>query len=155
MIAILDPQPGESILDIGCGIGGVTALLAGSGAKVTGIDVLGTLLEQARIAHPGIEFVETNLLEYSPGCSFDAAFAHATLHWIQPMETAARRIFDLLVPGGRLAATFGGACNSAKELEGYQVPAPEEYEKILVKCGFGEVEAVLDGEVLFAFAKKP
>lgn len=155
MIAILDPRPGEQILDVGCGIGDVTALMAQSGASVTGIDVLGVLLEQARMAHPSVSFVEADLLNYAPDLRFDGVYAHATLHWIQPLKDAARRVFDLLVPGGRLAATFGGACDSARQLEGYQVPTARDCEKLFKKCGFTEIEAVTEDDVLFVFARKP
>ncbi len=38
LISLLDPQPGESILDLGCGTGHLTNTIAGSGASVVGLD---------------------------------------------------------------------------------------------------------------------
>ena len=36
LLALLDPKPGERILDIGCGTGHLTAEIAQSGAQVLG-----------------------------------------------------------------------------------------------------------------------
>lgn len=139
LIELLDPQPGERILDAGCGMGGGAARLAAAGARVTGIDILGVLLEQARFAHPECEFIEADLLDYEPAAAYDAVLAHATLHWIQPPRKAAGKLFGCLRPGGRLAVSLGGAAESARQLEGYYCPEPEEYRKVLKKAGFCEI----------------
>ena len=149
---MLGPQPGERILDAGCGIGGVTARLASSGATVTGLELVGALLEQARLRHPHVEFIEGDLLDFTPAQPFDAVFAHAVLPWVHPPERAARRIRDCLRPGGRLAATLGGANETARQLDGYYLPKPREYRKLLERAGFAEVEVEPEGDVLFVFA---
>ncbi len=141
-------------------MGGSTARLARAGARVTGIDVLPALLEQARFAHPGCEFVEADLLDYRPAEPFDAVLAHATLHWVHPPREAAERVFDCLKPGGRFAASLGGAVESARELEAYFRPAPGEYTKLLGRVGFAEVEVELlrpevNGGTLIASARRP
>ncbi len=141
-------------------MGSSTARLAAAGARVTGIDVLPALLEQARFAHPGCEFVEADLLHYRPAEPFDAVLAHAALHWIHPPHEAAGRVFDLLKPGGRFAASLGGAAESARELEAFFRPAPGEYAELLGRAGFAEVEVELlwpevNGGTLIASARRP
>lgn len=44
----LDPQPGEDVLDLACGTGALAELLAGRGARVTGVDLAPALIETAR-----------------------------------------------------------------------------------------------------------
>lgn len=157
MIALLAPQPGERILDAGCGVGAGAARLAAAGARVTGIDPLGALLEQARFAHPGCEFVEAELLVYQPSAPFDAVLAHAALHWIRPPEQAALKLFECLRPGGRLAASLGGANESARQLEAYYQPLAGEYAKVLKEAGFADiaVQTVDPGDTLIACARRP
>lgn len=160
LIALLAPQPGERVLDVGCGLGAGAARLASMGAHVTGIDILGVLLEQARFAHPECEFNEADLLHYRPAAPYDAVLAHAALHWIHPPPQAARRLFDCLRPGGRLAASLGGAAESARRLEAYYCPPSEEYEKVLKKAGLREISIETGpdgpaGRTLIVTARRP
>src|SRR5262249_4844407 len=49
LMALLGPQPGEHILDIGCGIGGPARWIAGkAGCRVTGVDLTPEFCEAAR-----------------------------------------------------------------------------------------------------------
>src|SRR4051794_16299857 len=47
-------------LEVGCGPGHITAMMAETGATVTGVDLVPAMIETARTLHPGIEFVEAN-----------------------------------------------------------------------------------------------
>ena len=49
-------RPGDRVLDLGCGEGTFTALLAEGGAQVVGVDIAEAALERARRRHPGLEF---------------------------------------------------------------------------------------------------
>lgn len=160
LIACLDPQPGERILDAGCGMGAATARLAALGADPTGIDILPAVLEQARFAHPHCRFLEADLLTFQPPQPFDALLAHALLHWVHPPPAAARQLFACLAPGGRLAASLGGASETARQLEQYYFPKPKEYRKLLEKAGFQNVEVDLiwpehNQGTLIATARRP
>jgi len=140
LIEMLALQPGERVLDAGCGLGRWTAALASTGVHVTGIDIQAPLLEQARIACPGAELQAADLLKWIPPEPFDAIFAFATLHWVHPPQDAARALYKLLKPGGRLGVAFGGLSDNAKELAGCYRPEPEEYAGVLKKAGFAILE---------------
>ena len=155
LIELLQPQPGERILDLGCGIGELSARIAASGAAVTGLDRLGFLLEQARFKFPGIEIVESDFFDYTPPAPFDAVFAHAVLDWIQPPDRALKRIIQFLKPGGRLAAALGGANETARQLEAYYAPKLKDYAKLLKKAGFAVETCEMRGQDLFVLARRP
>lgn len=155
LIELLEPQPGERILDLGCGIGELSARIAAAGAVVTGLDQLGFLLEQARFKFPGIEFVESDFFNYTPQSPFDAVFAHAVLDWISPPDRALKRILQVIKPGGRLAAALGGANETARQLESYYAPEPKEYSKLLKKTGFIAETCEMRGHDLFVLARRP
>lgn len=158
LIALLDPAPGERVLDVGCGTGQLTAKLAATGALVTGLDNSATMLEQARVACPAGQWIHASLPDYEPSEQFDAIFSNAALHWIRPPQQAAGRMFAALRPGGRLVAEFGGSGNvaslldAAREIFGergqsvetpWYFPSVGEYSTVLENAGFEVLYAVL------------
>lgn len=52
LIELLAPQPGERILDLGCGTGQLTAEIAARGSDVLGIDQSAEMVAKARQLHP-------------------------------------------------------------------------------------------------------
>ena len=111
LIPLLDPKPGESILDLGCGSGHLSHAIAESGAHVIGIDSAASMIEAARIAYPNIEFLVADARTFSFPFSFDAIFSNATLHWVKEADEVVQRIVTALKPGGRLVVEFGGKGN--------------------------------------------
>ena len=56
LVELLEPKPGEHILDIGCGTGHLTAQIAASGAIIRGIDQSAEMVRQAREKFPELRF---------------------------------------------------------------------------------------------------
>lgn len=111
VLDLLQPEPGERILDLGCGTGHLTAQIADSGAAVIGIDHSKDMVEAAQASYPAIEFHQLDATAFQFDEPFDAIFSNATLHWVKPPEQAVQRIRDGLRPGGRFVAEFGGHGN--------------------------------------------
>ena len=111
LVELLDPKPGECVLDLGCGTGHLTARIAESGAAVVGLDHSAEMLEQARAAYPRLEFVRGDARDFLFAEPFDAVFSNAVLHWIRPPEAVVHRVHDALRPGGRFVAELGGRGN--------------------------------------------
>src|ERR1700722_14247001 len=80
VVALLNPQPGEHILDLGCGDGALTEQLAATGATLTGVDASPTMLTAARQRNLNVEQHDATALPYHH--QFDAVFSNAALHWI-------------------------------------------------------------------------
>lgn len=105
---------GKSVLDIGCGAGGVdVALVANHGAGyVTGVDVEDTVLAHARrtaekagLANRiGVAKVAPGPLPFAPA-SFDVVFSKDSIVHIPDKHALMRDVFRVLKPGGWFAAS--------------------------------------------------
>ena len=124
---LLDPQPGENILDVGCGDGALTQKIREVGATVVGIDNSLSMVAAAKARGLDARIMDAADLRFSE--AFDAAFSNATLHWVLDKERAARAIWFALKPGGRFAGEMGGEGNLAR--------LREALDDVLVARGFG------------------
>lgn len=111
VIELLAPQPGERILDLGCGTGQLTAQIAETGAEVIGLDNSPAMIEEARRLYPQLQFREADAHDFDVAEPFDAVFSNAVLHWITEPDRVVRCIAQALKPNGRLAVEFGGNGN--------------------------------------------
>ncbi len=155
-LALLEPQPGETILDLGCGDGVLTEKIAAAGARVVGVDASEAMVEAARARGLEAHLADGQKLDFDR--QFDAVFSNATLHWILDPGAVARGVFRALRPGGRFVGEMGGEGNIAilragirAELteRGYPVPAEDpqwypgvaEFSRTYERAGFAEIDA--------------
>jgi len=111
LVDILAPQPGEDILDLGCGTGYLAHLISESGAHVTGIDNSTAMIEKAQQQYPEINFRIMSADDFDFKESLDAIFSNAALHWVLNKQKAIECMFDSLKAGGRLILEMGGKDN--------------------------------------------
>ena len=157
-LELLDPQPGEHILDVGCGDGTLTLKIKEAGADVVGIDNSLSMIAAAKAKGLDARLMDVADIKFAE--AFDAAFSNATLHWVLDKERAARAIWFALKFKGRFAGEMGGAGNLASlrqalddELvaRGYGpptyaanwYPSGDEFVALYEDAGFTEVEARL------------
>ncbi len=117
LLQLLAPQPGEQILDVGCGTGQLTAEIARTGAQVTGVDNSESMIEQARRNFPNLRFELADARSLPFHREFDAVFSNAALHWVPDADAAAAGISRALKPCGRFVAELGGKGNNRAVLE--------------------------------------
>lgn len=94
------------VVDLGCGPGNSTALLAERfpGTQVLGIDTSGPMLAEARERLPQARFEQGDIAAWAPeGPAPDLIYANAALQWVPDHERLVPRLFELLAPGGVLA----------------------------------------------------
>jgi trans-aconitate methyltransferase len=118
LLNLLQPMPGERVLDLGCGTGHLTAKIAEAGLSVVGIDASQEMVDQARRNYRQIEFQVADARDYRTGDPFDVVFSNAALHWVKPAEAAVKTIAAVLKPGGRFVAELGGRGNVQQILAG-------------------------------------
>ena len=116
VVDLLAPQPGERVLDLGCGTGPLTRRIADAGADVVGVDASPAMVGRARAAYPDLRFDVADATTMAFDRPFDAIFSNAVLHWVRPPEAAVARMFAALRPGGRLVLEMGGRGNVATVL---------------------------------------
>jgi trans-aconitate methyltransferase len=147
----LAPQPGERILDLGCGDGQLTAKIAAAGATVVGVDASPAMIEGAKSR--GIDARVCNAEALPFDHEFDAVFSNAALHWVRNQDAMLAGVKRALKPGGRFVAEMGGhgnvaailvaltavlerhGCGSLEDGVNYY-PAPEVYSDRLASHGF-------------------
>ncbi len=105
LLARVDLPAPARVIDLGCGAGNVTALLARRfpKAEVTGVDASETMLAKARTVAPGCRFVAADIGTWNPDAPPDLIYSNAALHWLGGHETLFPRLLSLLAPGGVLA----------------------------------------------------
>ncbi len=174
VLARLEFQGDESVLDAGCGSGRVTkhVLDAVPRGKVIAVDADPDMVRAAAVTLAGTSAIvrQADLLELDlPALdvgvgAVDAVFSTATFHWIQDHDTLFARLFAALTDGGRLEAQCGGGNNIARvqavardvarneqyaddlyDVEGVtNFYTPEETEERLRNAGFTDVRCWLE-----------
>ncbi len=145
----LAAQPGERILDLGCGDGQLTVQIAATGATVTGVDASPQMAAAARARGVAADEASAESLPY-PDQSFDVVFSNAVLHWARDQDAMLAEVRRVLRPGGRFVAEMGGHGNIAAVRvalaavlahwglagDGNYYPTPDEYARRLRGQGF-------------------
>lgn len=94
-----------SVVDLGCGTGNSTALLARRwpNARLEGIDSSPEMLAKARLNPFAATWTEADIAQWSPDSAPDVIFTNATLQWLPGHATLLPRLFSLLKDGGVFA----------------------------------------------------
>jgi trans-aconitate methyltransferase len=151
LVEMLHPEPGERILDLGCGTGHLTAKIAESGATVVGLDSSTSMIAQARQNFPALKFVLSDARSFRFDDPFDAVFSNSALHWIHDAEAVLSSVSAALRPRGRFVLEMGAKGNIGRIRQAIEdvlretgrtprspwfFPSAGEYATLLEKCGF-------------------
>jgi len=114
-VDLLDPKPGDRVLEVGCGHGVASGLVADRlvDGRVTGIDRSGKMIEAATRRNAGhvaagrAAFTQAAIETWEPPAgAFDMAFAVNVILFADPAHPAIAVVRAALVPGGRLHVFF-------------------------------------------------
>lgn len=111
LLSLLNAQKGERILDLGCGTGHLTNLIAQTGAEVIGIDNSEEMIAKAKKEFSSIQFSLQSATDFHFDEPFDAIFSNAVLHWVTEIEKVVDCLYENLKKGGRVVLEFGGKHN--------------------------------------------
>jgi SAM-dependent methyltransferase len=102
-----EAQRGNRALDLGCGAGAFTAVLADAGADVIGVEVVEAALARARAAHGELDFRLVPIGGPLPFAdrSFDLVWASEVIEHVADTERWLAEVRRVMNPGGRLLLT--------------------------------------------------
>jgi trans-aconitate 2-methyltransferase len=125
LIANLNLQGEESILDVGCGDGKITAELAQRVPQgyVLGIDGSQNMIDYAQAQYstmPNLQFARMDARQIAVDRPFDLIFSNAALHWVDDQPASLKGAYQTLKPGSRLVFSCGGRGNAAEFIAVFQ-----------------------------------
>jgi trans-aconitate 2-methyltransferase len=156
LLDMVEPVPGGTVVDLGCGTGRLTQALHErlGAAHTVGVDSSARMLERAPSAE-GLRFVHGDIRDHAPGAPLDVVFSNAALQWLPEHRALFARLREWLAPGGQLAvqmpdnldslthttaAEVGRDPRFAPHLAGAErrgaILAAEEYAVLLHELGF-------------------
>jgi trans-aconitate 2-methyltransferase len=132
------------VLDVGCGPGNSTAVLAEvfPGAKLTGLDSSPEMIQESRKSGLQADWVIADGAFWTPPQAYDIVFSNAAFQWIPDQAGALRKAWSWLAPGGSLAVQVPG--NGASGLHRALLAAAADPRwKKRSPDGFAGLEAVI------------
>lgn len=101
-VPVIEPH---NVVDLGCGPGNSTALLAARwpAAHVTAVDADPAMLDRAWRSGPRCRYVQADIATWKPDPAPDVIFSNAVLHWLDDHENLFPRLMRSLPAGGVLA----------------------------------------------------
>jgi SAM-dependent methyltransferase len=119
-------SPGEHVLDVGCGTGALTSVVAGivGAEQVAGVDPSEPFVEACRARVPGAD-IRLGPAEQLPfeDASFDRTLSQLVFHFVSDPATSAAEMVRVTRPGGRVAACVWDMTGGMKMMHGYWAAA--------------------------------
>ena len=159
LIEKLGLKPGSHVLDVGCGIGGSAFLMKQKfHLEVDAIDLSDNMSELAemRLAEAGlagqVSLSNKNCMEIEAKDTYDGIYSRDVFLHIKEKEQLFARLFRALKPSGKLLFTdyccaeesFSEDFTQYVNQRGYHLCSVPEYQTLIEKAGFEEVEAVFE-----------
>ncbi len=103
-------QPGDHVLEVGCGWGGFTHFCSDRGMRVTGITLskdqfgyTGKLIEERKL---NAEVLYQDFFTFEPGRRFDGISMMGVIEDLSDYPWVMKRLWQLIKPGGRVYLDF-------------------------------------------------
>jgi arsenite methyltransferase len=114
LVSALAPQPGERVLDVGCGtgrLGDYVASLVSPDGEVFGVDPLPLRIDIAARKNPRFQASVGRAEDLSRfgDHSFDVVYLNSVFHWIEDKSSVLAEVQRVLKPGGRFGVNSADA----------------------------------------------
>ena len=166
LLALVTPEPGMRVVDLGCGTGSGTTVLHERlrAATTLGLDRSPGMLQErmAQQTPNGLRFAVGTIETFEAVAEYDLVFSNAALHWVEHHEVLIPRLVRALGPHGQLAFQvpamhdhlsdtiadrLAGIEPYRTELNGWRRPqpvlSPEEYAHLLHRAGLVSLRSML------------
>ncbi len=142
LVALIDrSEPVDTMVDLGCGSGELTAALAEriGVASTTGIDSSPAMLERAQSsASQAVRFQQTDIANWNDG-GLDLIIANASLQWVPDHAAVLARWVGSLRPGGQIAVQVPANADHPSHTCSAAVAHREPFVSAFAKTGDGTV----------------
>jgi ubiquinone/menaquinone biosynthesis C-methylase UbiE len=105
-LRLMDLKKTDRVLDLGCGSGWASRLLAKDAGEVTGVDVSDEMVKQAEASsknYPNVKFLWGSAQKIPCGDnSFDKMLSVESFYYYADQDAALDEIFRVMAPGGRI-----------------------------------------------------
>ncbi|MFC4735198.1 class I SAM-dependent methyltransferase [Bacillus daqingensis] len=148
---LLDVRDSARVMDAACGTGNYTQALANTGLQMTGVDVSGTMLDQAKEKFPELTWEQADLSSMPfRSAQFDGAVCVLSIHHLPDLNAAFRTVHRVMKEGRFVIFT-----SSPEQMQTYwlydyfpemmkrsaeQMQSVEEVKSALVEAGFADVK---------------
>lgn len=141
LLAQAGPQPRARIVDLGCGPGNSTELLAQRypAAEILGLDTSEDMIAAARVRLPGRRFERADVTRWSGG-PVDLVFANAVLQWVPDHIGEMARLMGELSAGGCLAVQMPDNANEPTHRLMYEVSLEPPFREKLAQASAARQE---------------
>lgn len=130
LVSRVDASAPQAVVDLGCGPGNLTALLAARwpDAHVAGVDSSPEMIAKARETQPGIDFEVADLRDWrAPEGGLDVLVSNATLQWVPGHLDLLPDLVAAVRPGGWLAFQVPGNFDEPSHTIRTELAARPEY----------------------------
>ncbi|MFT4823368.1 MAG: SAM-dependent methyltransferase [Halioglobus sp.] len=100
-ISVLAPAMGQRIIDIGCGCGSTSIMIADTGAEVWGIDIADKMIRQAKSKSSNVTFSVADAASQAFEADYDGIFSRFGIMFFSDPEAAFKNLKSALKPTGR------------------------------------------------------
>ncbi|BCB88970.1 trans-aconitate 2-methyltransferase [Phytohabitans suffuscus] len=132
LLARVGAERPRAVVDLGCGPGNLTAVLAARwpGARVLGVDSSAEMIGEARAESYPVDFSVGDLREWTPGGDHDVVVSNAALQWVPGHERLLARWVAALPAGAWLAVQVPG---------NFDAPSHLALRELSVATGLGDL----------------
>jgi SAM-dependent methyltransferase len=122
--ALVEPAPGDRIVDLGCAAGALTHYFSEFGATVVGVDSAALAVEKARSLFPALEFRQADVAALPFGeHAFDKAVAGDLVEHLDDSTFRAmlQEVLRVLTPGGSLSIYTPNPLHLIERLKSHEI----------------------------------
>ena len=130
LLSMVEPAPGGTAADLGCGTGELTKMLHEKlqARETVGLDTSETMLaESGAHAGDGLRFELGSVQDFAPDAPVDVLFSNAALQWVDGHEALFPRLLKTVAGGGQLAIQMPANNDHASHRIAFAVAAEEPY----------------------------
>lgn len=155
LLAQVPLSDARAVVDLGCGPGNSTELLAKRwpDAVITGVDTSADMLRQARERLPTYTFIEANIAHWAPPADTNVLFANAVFQWVPNHLRQLSRLLQSLPPGGVLAVQMPDNLDQPSHIMMREVAHEPQFRKQLAAAS--ELRGELPKPGVYYDALKP